>query len=262
MGEYNLKDAVDEHMPFIDSLIQESNIPIFDRFMRAAILFVDVAINDSSYRSKEELLESKFFSEGIIPLVNDWYLGKYGGLAINSRNKALSGIINPFSQPVLIKIPSTTSRVEVPNETAWLTFPDCLQEGETLNDMIQTPSVLDKLPSEEMEVLLSEFDDVVSMTRSININIMSASDLDIETTDMVQGIWSHFEKAVTDILSFRGQQASIGCWELHLAIEKTLKVFLKQMDRKKHLGHDLNKLGNKAKILAMSPLIVGGYATN
>lgn len=181
-------------------------------------------------------------------MVNDWYWEKYGELAKNPKTKVYSGIINPYGQPVLVKIPSTTSEIEVPNETAWLTFPDCLQESESLAEMIQTPSILDKLPKYEKEVLLSEFDEVVSMTRSINLNIRSVSELDAEATDMAQGIWSHFEKAIVDILSFQNQQASIGCWELHLAIEKTLKVYLNQADGKKHFGHNLNALGNKAKI--------------
>jgi hypothetical protein len=76
---------------------------------------------------------------------------------------------------------------------------------------------------------------------------MSASNFDPETTNMAQGIWSHFEKAIVDILSFQNQQASIGCWELHLAIEKTLKVYLKQANGKKYYGHNLNTLGDEAR---------------
>lgn len=248
MSKYELKDAIDENMPFIDEMLQESKVAIFDRFMRAALIFVDLAITYSSFGSKEELLKSEVFFKGIIPLVNDWYWEKYGELAKNPMCEVYSGIVNPYGQPVLVKIPSTTSKIEVPNETAWLTFPDCLQESESLTDMIQTPLILDKLPTSEREALLSEFDEVVSMTRSINLNIMSASELDAETTNMAQGIWSHFEKAIVDILSFKNQQASIGCWELHLAIEKTLKVYLKQADGKKYFGHNLNTLGDKARI--------------
>lgn len=248
MSKYELKDAIDEHMPFIDEILQESKIAIFERFIRAASIFVDVAITDSSFGSKEELLKSEAFFQGIIPLVRDWYWEKYGELSKSPKDKFYSAIINPYGQPVLVKIPSAISRIEVPNETAWFTLPDCLQESESLTDMIQTPSILDKLPSNEKEVLLLEFDEVVFMTRAINLNIMSASELDAETTNMAQGIWSHFEKAIVDILSFQNQQASIGCWELHLAIEKTLKVYLKQADGKKHYGHNLNTLGDKARL--------------
>lgn len=247
MSEYGLKEAIDEHMPFIDELLQQSNIPIFDRFMRAATVFVDVAIIDSSFESKEELLKSKAFFEGIIPLVNDWYWDRYGELAKNPIEKSYSGIITPYGQPVLVKIPATTSRVEVPNETAWLSFPDCLQEAESMGDMIQTQIGLNKLPKAEMDKLSFEFCEVVSLTRSINLNTMATTGLDRETANMAQGIWSHFEKSISDILSFKNQQASIGCWELHLAIEKTLKVYLKQVSGNRPFEHCLKKISKRVK---------------
>ena len=152
---------------FIDEHLQKLNVPIFDRLMRAAHLFVDLAITDSSYESKEELLKSTAFIEGIIPLFNDWYWGKYGELAKNPTNRIYLGIITPYGHPVLVKIPATTSRVEMPNETAWLTFPDCLSENESIEDMAQTKIDLDKLPAEEMDRLSTEFREVVSMTRKI-----------------------------------------------------------------------------------------------
>lgn len=247
MGEYKLKDAIDEHMPVIDELLQSDKIPIFKRFMIAARLFVEDAVIDSSFNSKEELLKSKAYFGIIIPLVNDWYFEKYGQLARNPYVKIYSGIITPYGQPVLIKIPSTTTKVEVPNKTAWMSFPDHLQENESLTEMIKIPLKLEKLTVIEIEKLLTEFNDVVSKTRSINLNIMSADELDEDYSNMAQGIWSHFEKSIVDIISLQNQQASIGCWELHLAIEKTLKVFLNQKDGKKHFGHDLKSLRDKVK---------------
>jgi len=247
MSKYELKDAVDEHMPYIDEILNEEKIPIFDRYMKAGLLFVDIAISESSFSSKKDLLKSEVFFKRIVPLVNDWYFSKYGELARNPKNKVYSGIINPYGQPVLVRIPSTTKKVEVPGETVWLTFPDRLHESESLTDMIQTTLMMDRLSLEEKEVLLAEFSDIVSKTRSINLNLMSASELDEETKNMAHGIWSHFEKAILDILSFQDQIASIGCWELHLAIEKTLKVYLKQAEEKKYYGHDLSKLGKRVR---------------
>ena len=245
MSKYGLKEAIDEHMPFIDEHLQKLNVPIFDRFMRAAYLFVDVAIIDSSYESKEELLKSTAFIEGLIPLVNDWYWDRYGELAKNPTNRIYSGLITPYGHPVLVKIPATTSRVEVPNETAWLTFPDCLSKNESIGDMAQTKIDLDKLPPEEMDRLSTEFSEIVSMTRKINLNLGSVGGIDKEAASMADGIWGHIEKSIVDILSFQEPQASIGCWELHLAIEKTLKVYLKQIYGSWVFGHDLNKLSNK-----------------
>jgi len=248
MREYGLKDAIDEYMPLIDEPLQELKLPIFERFMRAARIFVEMAITESKFSSKEELLKSEVFNEKIVPLVNDWYWAKYGELARKPKNRLFSGIITPYGQPVLISFPSTNSKVEIPNKTSWLIFPDCVQETESLSDMLQSPLELDKMPTNDRKKLLDEFKEIVSMTRSINLNIMSASScFDVDTNNMANGIWSHFEKAINDILSFKNHQASIGCWELHLAIEKSLKVYLKQKDGKKHVGHDLGVLCNKVE---------------
>ncbi len=245
MNEYGLKEAIDEHMPFIDGLLQQSKIPIFNRFMHAAKIFVDVAVIDSNFESQEEFLKSKAFFEGIIPLVNDWYWERYGELSKSPTDKCYSGIITPYGQPVLVKIPATTSKVEVPNETVWFSLPDCLQKTESIGDMIQTQIGLNKLPKEEMDKLSSEFSEVVSLTRSINLNMMTTTGLDQETSNLLQGVWSHFEKSILDILSFKNQQASIGCWELHLAIEKALKVYLKQVSGNRMFGHDLKALSSE-----------------
>ncbi|MGP9765452.1 hypothetical protein ACT3UM_06955 [Halomonas sp. AOP13-D3-9] len=245
MSDFGLKEAIDEHMPFIDEYLKNLNVPIFDRFMRAAYLFVDIAVIDSTFESKKELLKSKAFFEGLIPLFNDWYHDKYGELAKNPSEKTYSGIIAPYGHPVLIKIPATTSKVEIPYETAWLTFPDCLSEDESIIGMAQTNIDLDKLSLDEMDKLSEEFSEVVSLTRKINLNINSAHGLDKNAANMAQGIWGHIEKSITDILSFKSSQASIGCWELHLAIEKTLKVYLKQALGVRRTGHDLIKLSNE-----------------
>lgn len=244
MSEYGMKEAIDEHMPFIDKILRDRNIPIFDRFIRAAYLFFDIAIIDSNYENKKDILRSKAFIEGIIPLVNNWYWNKYGELAKGPNSKIYSGIITPHGHPVLIKIPSTIINVAVPNETVWLTFPDCLTDNESIEDMAQIKINLDSISLEETDRLYAEFNEIVSITRKINLNLGSAGGTYKETADMASGIWGHIEKAITDILSLQESQASIGCWELHLAIEKTLKVYLKQICGSWKYGHDLKKLGN------------------
>lgn len=252
MFEYGLKEAIDEHMPFIDEHLHKLNVPIFKRFRCAAYLFVDFAVIDSSYKNKEEILKSKVFFEGIIPLSNFWYLNKYGELAKDPTTRVFSGIITPYGHPILVRIPATTTRVEVPYETAWLTFHDCLSENESIEDMAQTKIDLDKLPEEEMDRLTTEFSEVVSITRKINLNVRSVGGIDEKTANMAGGIWGHVEKSIVDILSFQDNQASIGCWELHLAIEKTLKVYLKQICGSWTFGHDLKKLSTKVNSLNAS----------
>ena len=249
MSMYGIKDALEEWLPSIDKILQESNVPIFKRFMQAAILFVDCAVSDSSFDSKEELFNSQAFNEGIMIHVNDWYLKKYGQLAKNPCNSFYSGIVTIYRQPVLVKIPSTTSKVEVPNETAWLTFPDSLQDSESMSDMFQLQIDIKKMPEEELNKLTLEFNDVVSMSRVINLNIMSAVILDKETFNMTQGIWGHIENAISGILSSNDSRVSIACWDLHLAIEKVLKIYLKQVSGNRPYEHNLQTISQKIKVI-------------
>lgn len=247
MNTHTLKNVIADHLPLIDNLLNDQKIPVFDRFMKAAFIFVEVAIVNSSFETKEELIKSKAFSECILPLINEWYWTKYGLLAKKTTNSIYSGIVSSYAQPLLIRIPSILKRVKILGESCWLTFPDCLHESESLQEMIRPSINFDQMDDVKKTLLKEEATEIISLTRSINLNIMAADNLDEEIRSMSIGIWSHFEKAISDILSFQNERASIGCWELHLAIEKTFKVFLKQKSGKKEYGHCLTTLNKKAK---------------
>jgi HEPN domain-containing protein len=59
-------------------------------------------------------------------------------------------------------------------------------------------------------------------------------------------ISAHFEKAVQDILSNKPEQMSVAFWEIHLAIEKAMKLFLRQKGHKPPSIHDLFELRKRA----------------
>lgn len=241
MEKYDLVDAINYHMPVIDKLLEEGGVPVFKRVIEASLLFVDLVVIDSSFKSKKELVKSEAFYECIIPPINDWYWGKYGRLMDKPVTTSYSGLVSLYSQPVKITIPSTLSKVEEEGRTAWMIFPDHLYETEDIQSMFES-----KVDAEDAS-LLEEASRVISYTRSINLAIPAAAGLSAEAKGMSAGIWGHFEKAISDILSFKNEVASIGCWELHLAIEKSFKVFLNQKTSAKHTGHDLMVLGKKSQ---------------
>jgi len=107
----------------------------------------------------------------------------------------LLGIFNSYAQPLLIKIPQTISRVETEGETAWLSFPDALQDEESLEEMLGKVLQLENLQTSKAEKLRSEATEVVGLSRSICLNLMVRSGLDREANIMAQTIWSHVEKA-------------------------------------------------------------------
>ena len=237
-----LKDHIDEHMPHIDEILAEQNIPIHGRFFIAGKLYVETAIQNSSFQSNEELLESEVYRECILPLFNDWYFKKYGDLAKGQGNYVYSGVVLAYGQPVKLKIPATTNEVIEKGKLAKMTFPDHLQESENFEDLIEPNFKLSKMEETSVRKLRSQIERVVSLTRSINLDLNMASHVNQTAPDMAQGIWSHFEKGISDILSLRSERASIACWEFHLAIEKSIKVLIHSKSGNSKHGHNLDDL--------------------
>ncbi len=243
-----LKSAINQHLPFIDGLLANRHVPVFERYMRAASIFVNSFFEFSSINAKAEFLKSIIYIEEILPIVNDWYWDRYGELARHPKRNPYSGLLTLYGQPIRVKIPANTIRIEVPDESAWFTYPDHLLDSESIATMIEPKVDLEKLDRRVKDNLITQAGLIVSWTRKINLYINMASRLDDESRNMANGIWPHFEQAISNILSFKSELASTACWELHIAIEKSLKVLIKDKCNEKASGHCLNTLSNKAKL--------------
>lgn len=229
-------------MPHIDEILAKQNIPIHKRFFVAGKLFVETAVLDSTFKSNNDLLESEVYRESILPLFNDWYFEKYGDLAKGYGNDVYVGIVLAYGQPVELKIPATTTEVVEEDKLARMTFPDHLQESEKIEELIQPKFDLGKMEEESVKELRDQVTKVVALTRTINLDLNMASNLSQPAFDMAQGIWSHFEKGISDILTLKSELACIACWEIHLAIEKSLKVLIHSKSGKSKHGHNLDEL--------------------
>ncbi len=237
-----LKDHINEHMPHIDKVLAEQNVPIYKRFFIAGKLFVETAIQDSNFQSNEGLLESEAYHEYILPLFNDWYYEKYGDLAKGLGNYVYSGVALAYGQPIKLNIPATTNEVVEEGKLAKMTFPDHLQESENLEDIIEPKFKLSNMEERAASELRSQVEKVVALTRSINLDVNVASNITQPAYNMAQGIWSHFEKGISDILSLKSEQASIACWEFHLAIEKSIKILIHSQSGSRKPVHNLDDL--------------------
>jgi len=237
-----LKDHINEHMPHIDEILAKQNIPIHKRFFIAGKLFVETAIKDSSFQSNDKLLGSEVYWECILPLFNDWYYEKYGDLAKGLGNDVYSGIVLAYRQPVKLNVPATTNEVVAEGKLAKMTFPDHLQKSEVIEDLIQPKFDLNKMEESSAKEIRSQIVKVVALTRSINLDLNMASNISQSASNMAQGIWSHFEKGISDVLTLKNELASIACWEFHLAIEKSIKVLIHSKSGERKYGHNLDDL--------------------
>jgi HEPN domain-containing protein len=97
------------------------------------------------------------------------------------------------------------------------------------------------MPKDDLESLKKVVCGISTSTRATHVNLMSAS-LEIELHKISGSIPAHIDKAVRDILSLEGGRISTSYWEIHLAVEKAIKLVILQNGRDHKNKHNLNKL--------------------
>jgi HEPN domain-containing protein len=239
-----LIDHINEHMPYIDEMLAKQNVPVHERFYVAGKFFVETAVLDSATNPSSELLKSDVYRKKILPLFSDWYLEKYGDLAKGYNKNFYLGIALANGQPIALQIAATTSEVVEKGKLSKMTFPDHLQSSENFEDLILPTFSVAKMEEALVKDLREQIEKVVALTRTINLDLNMASNLSEPAFNMAQGIWAHFEKAMSDILTLKNELASIACWEIHLAIEKSLKVLIHSKTGNSMDGHNLHDLIN------------------
>lgn len=238
-------NAFQHWLELFDERMSFDNTPIHERPLKSARWLVQEGIATITNGSKENFLDEEWFCV-VVAAINEWYADRYGSTSCHVRKDKLSGIVLFRRMPTKIEMPVTTARVEVEGETAWITFPDKLQDDEDVLALFQSAPNLNSLQPDERELLLGNIRDVVHWSRSVNLNLQSASGPCVEATAMAASVWPHFEKAISDILTLKSASATVGCWELHLCVEKAFKIFIYQNNTKK-TGHCLDSLFEEAK---------------
>lgn len=236
----DLVKAGSHWLELFDSSFAQNNIPLHARPLQSAMRLVRDGIEKLPFGdSKEDFFDKEWFAALVIA-VREWYQDRYGD-AFEPVRDTFSGIVLMHGTLVKIEAPFTVSKVEVEGETSWLIFPDAIHESESLKSFFPTRPNFNALPTDDRAELEKRVASIVRSARSINLALQTGADLSDEAEQMAAGIWGHIEKAVADILTLKTAVAAVGCWELHLAVEKAFKVFLRQ-NGNGMTGHSLNKL--------------------
>lgn len=237
----DLVKAAGHWLELFDSSFAQNNLPLHARPLQSAVWLVKDGIEELPFGdSKEDFFDKEWFAALVIA-VREWYQERYGAMAFEPVRDVLSGLVLLHGTPVKIAARVTVARVEAEGETSWCIFPDAIHESESLKSFFPTHPNLDTLPTDDRAELEVRVATIVRSARSINLALQAGSDLSDEAEQMAAGIWGHIEKAVADILTLKPAVAAVGCWELHLAVEKAFKVFLRQ-NGGSMTGHNLNKL--------------------
>lgn len=237
----DLVKAGSHWLELFDSSFNQDNLPLHARPLQSAMWLVREGIKELPFGdSKEDFFDKEWFAALVIA-VREWYQDRYGAMNFEPVRDALSGLVLLHGTPVKIEARVTVAKVEVEGKTSWLIFPDAIHESESLKSFFPTRPNLDALPTDDCAELERRVASIVRWSRTINLALQGQADLSGEAEQMATGVWGHIEKAVADILTLKPAVAAIGCWELHMAVEKAFKVFLRQ-NGSSMVGHNLNRL--------------------
>lgn len=232
-------------LELFDSSFAQDNVPLHARPLQSAMWLVRDGIEKLPFdEPKKDFFDKEWFAALVIA-VREWYQDRYGAAAFEPVRDTLSGIVLMHGTPVKIEARVTVAKVEVEGQTSWIIFPDAIHESESLKSFFPTRPNFEAMPNIDRAKLDLHVATIVRSARSTNLALQAIADLSIEAKQMAAGIWGHIEKAVADILTLKPAVAAVGCWELHLAVEKAFKVFLRQ-NGSDMTGHDLNKLSTES----------------
>lgn len=247
-----LKEVVAEELEWIDEVLAEQGIAPARRPLHAATIFVSDCIEEIKGGTKDHYWDQPWFS-AIYKAVESWYVNRYGKARKGSAASAPAGLVLIFQTPFKVTIPLSYTTVEKEGETAWVHFPDKVNADEQVLDWIVSPPNLDRLRPDERSSLEQAVARIAGDIRSLHIALTTA-DLGASVRRLAEGILSHLENSVESICSLEPSRLSLALWELHLAAEKSLKVFLYQQTGSVSKIHPIADLCRAAEVAGLTPV--------
>lgn len=249
-GEF--KDHVEEALITFDECLAAKNVPVPQRPFHAAAMFVSYCIDEIEGDKKTNFWGKAWFTH-IYKIADDWYHNRYAQAMTSNSNqgKKARGIVLIFATPFEVNFPLEVFRPGTPGETFWMVFPNTVLPEEHVLDWLTHPPNLSSLSTQEIEDGKRQIIAVAEATRSIRVNLMTADITDKDTAGLARDIPGHIDKAIGDILRAGSDGVSVAFWEMHMAVEKVLKTFLRQKGNPLK-GHDFTNLLNAAQAHGLS----------
>jgi hypothetical protein len=238
MSLERMREIVREQLSVIDDIMAARNVRLIHRPFEAAVLFVNECIIEIKGDTKEDFLEKRWFAD-IYEWVEAWYVDRYGSALTKKHEEHEESLVVIFGMPFRVKVPLTICKPDRQGETIWVMFPTSVKDDEELLGWIDAPPNLQNLSIEDVTKLKQDIREVATSIRSIRVNFMTADLESAQLSRLGGSISSHLRKAVGDILAIQPDHLSMAFWEMHLAIEKTIKLYLRQRGISPPNSHDL-----------------------
>lgn len=233
-----LEMQLKEILPLIDGTLAETGVPIHKRVFTSACHFVEYFIVEVSGDTKEDFLLKPWFSV-ILQSVNKWYENRYGIKHTHPSQFTVLGLISHFDTPFLIRVPLAV-RESNEDGTAWVHFPIEVLPMEKPFEWVDIPVA--NLKENRRGALLKSIISTATSLRTIRNDLNTADNLEPSSRLMCESIIRHLEKAAEEIVAEYTTSRSLAVWELQMACEKVIKVYLSQKAIAYPSIHDLREL--------------------
>lgn len=238
MTDEEFEEFVSSQIKIIDDILMAKEIDIYERPLIAADCFMKHCVISVNGKSPGNYMSEHWFKTIINP-VTKWYRRKYGPMMAARQIKVFRGTVMYRSVFYELKIPL---RVIVPKgELRDYIFPkEILPFEKEFEFLTNPPCLIDG--DQDAEELRNSIRNVINFTRAISNNIDTAQFRDDRCRELSDGIQTHVQRAVADILSGGNSGYLNSYWELHLAIEKSMKVLIGQFNGRLLKTHNLADL--------------------
>jgi len=162
-GTMKMDEFLQEHLPFFDELLSSTNVPLNQRPLRAAFLFVQhCVIAVEGDKDKEHPLGKRWFKL-LYEAVVQWYAARYSG-AMRKKDSYALALISVFNTPFRVQVPLTLVEPEENNQM-WVTFPKEVLPSENVLEWITNPPNFQTKGRQELSDLSDNIIQVATATR-------------------------------------------------------------------------------------------------
>lgn len=227
-------------LELFEPILAERAIPVPLRPMRATSMFFEYCVKETRNATDERM--DKFF-QLVLKQANAWYEERFGAALHADTYESVCGAVLVHGTAFELAIPLTLRRKDDDPEYVWVVWPKEILDDEAPEEFLVLPPVLS---SEEGEAAKKRIANVVTRIRAIKNNLRSVSLETREESALAHTLLTHLSQAARALL-MRENERALAVWDLQLAVEKAIKLFIRQKGEEPKHTHDLIELDRIAR---------------
>lgn len=208
----------------LDTRLAKTNVPVRERVTRIAFA-IENALEDSVPGG--DLSTATSYAETRARVAH-WYRRRFGAGALQSTSSVVDGVLFYHGTARRVEVPLFLHTPGPDLNTVWVHFPArVLRQENPLRWLTDGPR-LALIPKLQRPAVRRHIVRAANALRAIRLNLATASGLEQAASRLAETILSHLGQAARSLSSQRNDLTSLALWDLHVAVEKSIKLNLRQ----------------------------------